>query len=101
MLRFQAEQATLYCIHLDGRTLTPAEIARPGDLVAVTPDSDDLDCPVEAVEPGERSRVFRLGRRGTEDVAHAIGAQTQTAVLFDVYSNLPMMGDLTWYRDEG
>ena len=41
MLRFQAEQATLYCIHLDGRTLTPAEIARPGDLVAVTPDSDD------------------------------------------------------------
>jgi len=41
MLRFQAEQATLYCIHLDGRTLTPAEIARPGDLVAVTSDSDD------------------------------------------------------------
>jgi len=41
MLRFQAEQATLYCIHLDGRTLTPTEIARPGDLVAVTPDSDD------------------------------------------------------------
>ena len=41
MLRFQAEQATLYCIHLDGRTLTHAEIARPGDLVAVTPDPDD------------------------------------------------------------
>jgi len=41
MLRFQAEQATLYCIHLDGRTLTPAEIARPGDLVAAPPDSDD------------------------------------------------------------
>jgi hypothetical protein len=41
MFRFQAEQATLYCIHLGGRTLTPAEIARPGDLVAITPDSDD------------------------------------------------------------
>jgi len=41
MLRFQAEQAILYCIHLDGRTLTHAEIARPGDLVAVTPDPDD------------------------------------------------------------
>jgi hypothetical protein len=60
-----------------------------------------LDCPVEAVEPGERSRVFRLSRRGTEDVAHAIGAQTQTAVLFSDYSNLPTMDDLTWYRDEG
>jgi len=60
-----------------------------------------LDCPVEAVEPGERSRVFRLDRRGTEDVAHAIGAQTQTAVLFSDYSNLPTMDDLTWYRDEG
>jgi len=41
MLRFQAEQAVLDCVGLGGRTLTPAEIARPGDLVAVTPDSDD------------------------------------------------------------
>jgi hypothetical protein len=41
MFRFQAEQAVLDCAGLGGRTLTPAEIARPGDLVAITPDSDD------------------------------------------------------------
>jgi len=41
MFRFQAEQAVLDCIGLGGRMLTPAEIARPGDLVAVIPDSDD------------------------------------------------------------
>ena len=41
MLRFQAEQSVLDCVGLGGRTLTPAEIARPGDLVAITPDSDD------------------------------------------------------------
>lgn len=41
MFRFQAEQAVLDCVGLGGRMLTPAEIARPGDLVAVTPDSDD------------------------------------------------------------
>jgi len=41
MFRFQAEHAVLDCVGLGGRTLTPAEIARPGDLVAITPDSDD------------------------------------------------------------
>ena len=41
MFRFQAEQAVLDCVDLGGRTLTPTEIARPGDLVAITPDSDD------------------------------------------------------------
>jgi len=41
MFRFQAEHAVLDCVGLGGRTLTPAEIASPGDLVAITPDSDD------------------------------------------------------------
>ena len=41
MFRFQAEHAVLDCVGLGGRTLTPTEIARPGDLVAITPDSDD------------------------------------------------------------
>jgi len=48
MFRFQAEHAVLDCVGLGGRTLTPTEIARPGDLVAITPDSDDRRAPSSA-----------------------------------------------------
>jgi len=73
----------------------------PDEFAAALRTAFGLDCPVEPLEAGPQSRVFRLHRRGTEDVAHAVGAETQTAVLFSDYSNLPSMADLEWYFSEG
>ena len=56
-----------------------------------------------AQRKGEKTgpATFVLDRRGTEDVAHAIGAEARANVLFTNFSNQPSLDDLAWYASEG
>lgn len=63
---------------------------------AVLRDTFEIEPRVEKVAPA----TFVLHRRGTEDVAHAIGAETQTNVLFTDFDNQPSLRDLAWYEEE-
>lgn len=56
-----------------------------------------IRCAMDEVETG----VYLLHRRGTEDIAHAIGVEVGAAILFDDFANQPTPEDLTWYFREG
>lgn len=64
---------------------------------AVLRDTFEIEPRVEKIAPA----TFVLHRRGTEDVAHAIGSETQTNVLFTDFDNQPSLADLAWYKEEG
>lgn len=45
----------------------------------------EIECEVEKITP----ILYRLNRKGTEDIAHAIGAELGVGILFTRYTNMP------------
>ena len=57
----------------------------------------ELNAKVSEIEPG----IYLAHRRGTEDIAHAVGRKYNIALLFTEFENNPTIPDLDMYKREG